>query len=586
MAKLSAKQIKALPDSMFGLPKEHKYPMPDEEHVRKAIQFFGYCEESKRAELAKNINRRAKQLGMKLKIQPSSAFYKYADREIIKEGFIVVSEFHIGQMSPIVPLDGKMMEKRPLSKNKSTMDSLKSIWDSSKSIEEKKEATLNITKDHIFDGSEFDLELIEHLNAIDDLCYMIEDASVIYNSLQNTDDSRSAREFNSDNEIFLNIVNNHDLEYIVNQIYLIQNPITISKLLGYVNYTTDFTPDEKLYLTTNLMKWINSDKKIPLYTDKLEIIDSHKDVLNMVNFTEDDMYYLNSFAEQISLKRVHDISIRFLKNHNYLSRVVGAEEKFASGNNTLRRFILFDMASSKDIEGFSFLMEDNDEFPFVKLNNKFWYVVLIVDPINHRYNIILIKIYDPENDQYNQNMINYFQGSTIKFNIIIKAFTSASIDEVGALEAADFNALINGIKISKNGTISLLFDFNYSWKEKFAICKDAIEKSKEEKNTNDYMNNLAFLFSMIAYITKLYIRENHTLVDMGGYDYKDATSTLAEASALFKKEISDSIKTDKKFDFVKYYLDNNFNEKINIFDTDDKKELTREVENCYFINIR
>ena len=100
------------------------------------------------------------------------------------------------------------------------------------------------------------------------------------------------------------------------------------------------------------------------------------------------------------------------------------------------------------------------------------------------------------------------------------------------------------------------------------------------------MNNLAFLFSMIAYITKLYIRENHTLVDMGGYDYKDATSTLADASALFKKEISDSIKADKKFDFVKYYLDNNFNEKINIFDTDDKKELTREVENCYFINIR
>ena len=231
-------------------------------------------------------------------------------------------------------------------------------------------------------------------------------------------------------------------------------------------------------------------------------------------------------------------------------------------------------------------MEDNDEFPFVKLNNKFWYAVLIVDPINHRYNIIMIKIYDPENDQYNQNMINYFQGSTIKFNIVIKAFTSASIDEVGALEAADFNTLINGIKISKNGTISLLFDFNYSWKEKFAICKDVIEKSKEEKNTNDYMNNLAFLFSMIAYITKLYIRENHTLVDIGGYDYKDATSTLAEASALFKKEISDSIKADKKFDFVKYYLDNNFNEKINIFDTDDKKELTKEVENCYFINIR
>ena len=36
MAKLSEKQRDKMPDSKFGLPEEHKYPMPDESHARNA----------------------------------------------------------------------------------------------------------------------------------------------------------------------------------------------------------------------------------------------------------------------------------------------------------------------------------------------------------------------------------------------------------------------------------------------------------------------------------------------------------------------------------------------------------------------
>ena len=77
MAKLTSSQLKALPDEYFGLPKTRQYPMPDEEHVIKAIQFFRYCKPENKDELAKNINRRAKELKMHIKVQPSSAFYKY-----------------------------------------------------------------------------------------------------------------------------------------------------------------------------------------------------------------------------------------------------------------------------------------------------------------------------------------------------------------------------------------------------------------------------------------------------------------------------------------------------------------------------
>lgn len=36
MATLSEKKRDNLPDSKFGLPEEHKYPMPDKSHARNA----------------------------------------------------------------------------------------------------------------------------------------------------------------------------------------------------------------------------------------------------------------------------------------------------------------------------------------------------------------------------------------------------------------------------------------------------------------------------------------------------------------------------------------------------------------------
>ena len=36
MATLTEKQRDKLPDSRFGLPEEHKYPMPDKSHARNA----------------------------------------------------------------------------------------------------------------------------------------------------------------------------------------------------------------------------------------------------------------------------------------------------------------------------------------------------------------------------------------------------------------------------------------------------------------------------------------------------------------------------------------------------------------------
>lgn len=82
-AKLNAKSRDKLKDSDFGLPKERKYPLNDEEHVRKAIQFFKYCEKTKRNELALNINKKLKSYNMHTSVNKDNPFSKYADKKYV-----------------------------------------------------------------------------------------------------------------------------------------------------------------------------------------------------------------------------------------------------------------------------------------------------------------------------------------------------------------------------------------------------------------------------------------------------------------------------------------------------------------------
>ena len=60
--KLSTEDRNELENEEFGLPEDRKYPLNDEKRVLSAIQYFRYCKKSKRHELAKNINKRLKEL--------------------------------------------------------------------------------------------------------------------------------------------------------------------------------------------------------------------------------------------------------------------------------------------------------------------------------------------------------------------------------------------------------------------------------------------------------------------------------------------------------------------------------------------
>ncbi len=61
--RLTAEGRDELKNSDFGLPGRH-FPMPDAEHVRAAESRFHLAPENEKAELARNILRKAKEFGV------------------------------------------------------------------------------------------------------------------------------------------------------------------------------------------------------------------------------------------------------------------------------------------------------------------------------------------------------------------------------------------------------------------------------------------------------------------------------------------------------------------------------------------
>lgn len=80
-AMLSETKRSELPDSLFGIPEDRKYPLDNEHHIKSAIKLFGHAEENKKKKLAKNIYSASKKYD--ISIPENTQCYKY-----LKEGGI------------------------------------------------------------------------------------------------------------------------------------------------------------------------------------------------------------------------------------------------------------------------------------------------------------------------------------------------------------------------------------------------------------------------------------------------------------------------------------------------------------------
>ena len=82
----NGKKRSELPDSVFGIPQERKYPMPDEKHTRSAIKLFNHVEPKYEEQLAKAIIKNMKKYNIDGSvIGPNNRLRKYLPKDMIKE---------------------------------------------------------------------------------------------------------------------------------------------------------------------------------------------------------------------------------------------------------------------------------------------------------------------------------------------------------------------------------------------------------------------------------------------------------------------------------------------------------------------
>ena len=82
----NGKKRSELPDSVFGIPQERKYPMPDEKHTRSAIKLFNHVEPKYEEQLAKAIIKNMKKYNIDGSVVgPNNRLRKYLPEDMIKE---------------------------------------------------------------------------------------------------------------------------------------------------------------------------------------------------------------------------------------------------------------------------------------------------------------------------------------------------------------------------------------------------------------------------------------------------------------------------------------------------------------------
>ena len=598
MAKLSAEQLNALPDEMFGLPKTRQYPMPDKEHVIKAIQFFKYCKDSDKPELAKNINRRAKELEMKIRVQPSSAFYKCADKSILKEA-MMVQEFHIGQLAPIVTLEPQIIKMNfgngKMEDTSGPMERLRKIWSSGKPLAAKTDETAKIVEDAIANESfqDDDSVVLRTLSGIEEMTYM---------QMSWTSDDGNAthaqRSYEWDmhllNDSLMLAIQTHNISDIIAILKSINNGAIFALALKIMDYSALLSKQEKKYILSKFKELPNvfddNTSKVPFihspmfgYNDKLEDPINNAIIPVNIRMNDEDIFHIDQFVNMIGSSSTHiaiySMLYRIAKN-KLQSDIISTPNTLTTSGDT-------PSLSSLDIKS-QMVMTDfvnafNNSYyrktvnsgycDFIRIDNRI-YAANMYECKDSKNYIFMVCIYDYTNDEYSKNILSMFMGAKIDFNIITR---TVEVSKAAALEATDFKDLYNGIQISKNGNVSFLLDELQPWQHKYDTCKLMLERNLKDKEYENYKNNLCALYSLINVI---YNKYNPTLSDDSN-EAKQALSTMDKSIELFRNSIESIGKIQPEFNFVDYYMSNHYNDKLTVFHGLDDKEVRDEATLSY-----
>ena len=122
----NGKKRSELPDSVFGIPQERKYPMPDEKHTRSAIKLFNHVDPKYEEQLAKAVIKNMKKYGIDgSAVGPNNRLRKYLPKDMIKEEYISEGLFNKTKSIVDIRKDSTKKAKVYLKKNFSRYPALK-----------------------------------------------------------------------------------------------------------------------------------------------------------------------------------------------------------------------------------------------------------------------------------------------------------------------------------------------------------------------------------------------------------------------------------------------------------------------------
>ena len=112
MSDFNGKKRSELPDEVFGIPQERKYPMPDEKHTRSAIKLFNHVEPKYEEQLAKAVIKNMKKYGIDGSVVgPNNRLRKYLPKDMIKEEYISEGLFNKNKERSIVDIRQDAIKK-------------------------------------------------------------------------------------------------------------------------------------------------------------------------------------------------------------------------------------------------------------------------------------------------------------------------------------------------------------------------------------------------------------------------------------------------------------------------------------------
>lgn len=537
---LKAKDRKALPDNVFGLPKDRKYPMPDEEHVRKAIQFFVYCPKEQKKELAKNINTMAKKFNMTLNISKDSPFYKYADKEILEESTIdILSEYSIlkEEFSSIKDSDFGIKGSRsyPLANNMQVFNAIK--YFNFCPVNDRPELARNINMKLMENSIRIKVDKSNPFYKYTNFKVVSEDGIKIPESKL----PANMYVANDDTLEVIQLLQNYKIEDLYDftsfENFLI-GVINEKKGLSKINIITliNICADYKYEEFDQYKRQIKGETGFDYFTQiQFNIIKDIKSMIYYDIYENKSIYnHLSLFKEVITNKTYRIMKRYILELIEHINIMVFKQNEIDRNNLYLLKDMLIYI---DDIEN---RRPDIRHIPDINMpmpnTERF---------LNTKKDLSLIQLYE----------------MLIKANIDIGIVDSELNDAPSNdITIESLSKITEGIEISSDGDIKLSLNPKKSFMDEFAETHKLLINNYKNNNFEGMKLNLAFLFTMINFIEREYIYNKGKKIRPD--KLKDAEKARMFAINDFKRYMSELQKHEPNFDFTTYYKDRGFDKVI------------------------